>query len=401
METKLRVSLHTTVEEIPSEQWNALVGERDIPFLEWEWLAALESSKSICPETGWQPCHISLWDGSRLVGLAPFYIKNHSRGEFVFDFFWAEAATMLHRSYYPKMVGVIPATPTVGYRFLTAPEYDPEEMQRIILQVAERLCQTQGIRGIHILFADPVWAETLPQKGFIPWKHHHYLWENQGFRDFSQYLSSFTKYQRKNIRKERQEVEKAGIRIQILAATETDRDLFRHMFRLYTRTNDKFAPYDARYVNEAFFLKLYEMFRQRILFVEASSPTDSPLALAFLVQKGTALWGRYWGTYQDLKDLHFDVCYYTPIQYAIEKELHTFDPGAGSPHKVRRGFLAHAHYSYHRLLDPLLDRLFRTHIDTVNQMEQETIEELNQLSPLKRYPSLKSVVPNPEFHPEG
>ena len=172
------------------------------------------------------------------------------------------------------------------------------------------------------------------------------------------------------------------------------------MFRLYTRTNDKFAPYDARYVNQEFFLQLQRTFSHRILFVEASLPEESPLALAFLVQKGSRLWGRYWGTYRDLKDLHFDVCYYTPIQYAIERGLKTFDPGAGSPHKVRRGFLAHSHFSYHRLLDPLMDHVFQANINKVNQMEEETIQEINQLSPLKSTP-LPSVLGHPEFHPEG
>ncbi len=387
MNTKLRVEIHSTVLEIPVEQWNALVQEGDIPFLEWEWIASLEGSRSVCPESGWLPCHITLWDGSRLVGIAPFYIKNHSWGEFVFDYFWAEAAQMLRRSYYPKLVGVIPATPTVGYRFLIAPEYDPKELQRIIFDVAEHLCRSEGIQGIHILFADPSWGKTLSEWRFVPWKHHHYLWENQGFKDFSQYLSSFTKYQRKNIRRERKEVADTGIQIRIQAAKDADPDLFQHMFRLYTRTNDKFAPYDARYVNEDFFLKLHETFRHRILFAVAYRSPDTPLALAFLVQKGTSLWGRYWGTYQDLKDLHFDVCYYTPIQYAIERGIRTFDPGAGSPHKVRRGFLAHPHYSYHLLLDPLMDQVFRANIDKVNQMEEQTIQELNRFSPLKSAPN--------------
>ncbi|GAB4375526.1 MAG: GNAT family N-acetyltransferase [Spirochaetales bacterium] len=395
---KLRVAIHTSILEIPSGQWNALLDERDIPFLEWGWMAALESSGSICPATGWQPCHITLWDRSILVGVAPFYIKFHSRGEFVFDYFWAEAASMLKRPYYPKLVGVVPATPVVGYRFLSAPGYDPAEIQGTLLDVAERVCRTEGLHGIHILFAEPGWAKTLPGAGYVSWRHHHYLWQNPGFEDFSQYLAGFTKYQRKNIRKERQEVEKAGIRIQVLSATETGRDFFQHMFRLYTRTNDKFAPYDARYVNEEFFLKLQELFSHRIRFVEAYRSPGSPLALALLVQKGDSLWGRYWGTYEDLKDLHFDVCYYTPIQYAIEQGIRYFDPGAGSPHKVRRGFLAHSHSSYHRLLDPVLDALFQANIDTVNRMEEETLLELNQYSPLKQELRHSLTMPH-EFHP--
>ena len=392
--------MHPTVLELARDQWNALVKEEDIPFLEWEWFSALEDSHSICPETGWQPCHITLWDGPRLVGVAPFYIKNHSRGEFVFDYFWAEAAQMIRRSYYPKLVGVVPATPVVGYRFLTAPGYDPIEMQKTFLDIAEQLCRSQGIQGIHLLFVDPAWGETLPDKGFISWKHHHYLWENQGFEDFSQYLTSFTKYQRKNIRKERKAVVEAGIQTRIVPAPNTDRGFFQHMFRLYTRTNDKFAPYDARYVNQEFFLELQKTFGHRILFVEASLFAESPLALSFLVQKGSQLWGRYWGTYQDLKDLHFDVCYYTPIQYAIERGLSTFDPGAGSPHKVRRGFLAYPHFSYHRLWDPLMDHVFRSNIDKINQMEEETIQEINRFSPLKQAPR-SSILGSPEFHPEG
>ncbi len=388
MNRTLKMELHTSVLDIQPEAWNLLVKPEDPPFLEWEWFAALEGSGSIGPETGWQPCHLTLWDKERLLAIAPFYIKSHSGGEFVYDYFWAEAAEMLNRSYYPKMVGVIPATPVVGYRFLVAEGHDPIEIQRTFLDLAESICNTYRIHGIHILFPEPNWAQTLTEIGFSKWKHNHYQWENPGYRDFSDYLQSFNKNQRKNIRKERMEVQRAGIRTRIVPASEGGEAYFRHMFDLYNRTNDKFAPYDARYVNEDFFLKLNESFAHRIFFVEAaySDQPDDPLALAFLVKKGNTIWGRYWGTYEDIKDLHFEVCYYAPIQWAIENHIRFFDPGAGSPHKVRRGFWALPHFSYHRLLDPLLDQVFRANIDTANQFEDKTIEELNSVSPLKVTP---------------
>jgi predicted N-acyltransferase len=388
MPKKIRLKIYRSISAIPARDWNSLTTAETIPFLDWEWLAALEESGSIDPKTGWHPLHLTLWEENRLIAAAPFYLKTHSQGEFVYDYFWAEAAASLGRPWYPKLVGTVPATPAEGYRFLTAADTDGAAAAALLLDAAENLCRSNHIPALHLLFPDPAWAADLPGRGYIPWDHFHFLWENAGYAGFEDYLAIFTKNQRKNIRREYRRHEEQGISLRIVPGTEAGEELFRRMFELFTLTNDKFIPWDARYVNEAFFLRLERDFRGNVVFVEARRRDQGELiALAMLIRKGGPhgrIWGRYWGAYEEVRDLHFAACYYAPMDWAIREGIRSFDPGAGSPHKVRRGFRAVPDTSRHKFFDPVLERLFRDNIDTVNRYEAETLAGLNAELPFKR-----------------
>jgi predicted N-acyltransferase len=370
---------------IPPGDWNSLLTAEAVPFLEWEWLAALEESGSVAGETGWQPLHLTLWDGRRLSAAAPFYLKSHSQGEFVYDYFWAEAAASLGRPWYPKLVGTIPATPAEGYRFLCAPDTDPAAAAVLLLETAEDLCRKNRISGIHLLFTDPAWGADLSGLGYTSWEHSHFLWENPGYAGFENYLSLFTKNQRKNIRKEYRRHQEQGIALRIVEGAEAEAELFHRMFELFTITNNKFIPWDARYVNEAFFSLLEKKFRRRLVFAEArhTGGSEDLIALAMLIRKGDRLWGRYWGAYEEIRDLHFALCYYAPMDWAIRKGIRFFDPGAGSTHKIRRGFRAVTDTSFHKFFDPALDRLFKDNIASVNRYEAEIRAGLNAELPFK------------------
>ncbi|MDR2662976.1 MAG: GNAT family N-acetyltransferase, partial [Treponema sp.] len=216
-----------------------------LPFLEWEWLEALETSGSAGPESGWHPLHLSLWKGDKLLAAAPLYLKYHSDGEFVWDYFWAEAAASTGRSWYPKLVGTVPATPAEGYRFLFARDEDPVPLNRILLDAAEGLCRNNGIRGLHLLFTDPRWASwpgSLEERRYSPWKHSRFAWENavpraaafgttggpaeSRFADFDEYLACFNKNQRKNIRKEYRRHEEQGIGLRIVEGKDAGPEYF-------------------------------------------------------------------------------------------------------------------------------------------------------------------------------
>jgi predicted N-acyltransferase len=383
------LKIFRSISEISSKDWNGLTTEETIPFLDWEWLAALEESGSVTPKTGWHPLHMTLWDGDALIAAAPFYLKTSSRGEFVYDYFWAEAAASLNRPWYPKLVGVVPATPAEGYRFLCAPDRNETALTRIILAAAEDICRKNAVAGLHILFADPLWGRGLEKLGYTAWEHSHFLWENAGYADFEDYLGVFSKNQRKNIRKEYRRPGEQGIDLRIVPGGEALEEHFRRMFELFTITNDKFIPWDARYVNEDFFLRLEKDFRKGVVFVEARRRDGNVrnlnglTALAMLIRKGDRIWGRYWGAYEDVRDLHFAACYYAPMDWAIAEKIRHFDPGAGSPHKIRRGFRAVKNTSYHKFFDPVLENLFKTNIGAVNRYEQESIAELNAELPFK------------------
>ncbi|MDR0586724.1 MAG: GNAT family N-acetyltransferase [Treponema sp.] len=388
------VKIALSIAEFDPVQWNDLIRSGDIPFLEWEWFAALETSGSVCPETGWHPLHLSLWDKDDLLAAAPLYLKNHSDGEFVWDYMWAKAASSLGTPWYPKLTGVVPATPAEGYRFLTADGFpDRDLLNSTLLDAAEALCRNNGIRGLHLLFAEPDWASrpgSLVERGYSAWKHQRYVWENAGFAGFDDYLAGFNKNQRKNIRREYRRHEEQGIGLRIV-----DRDsgagqsgYFNAIHELYTITNDKFVPWDARWVNGEFFRLLGSSYSRRVVFSEAyrkgqTGGAEETVALAMMIRKDEKIWGRYWGAYEDLKDLHFAVCYYAPMDYCIREGIRYFDPGAGSPHKVRRGFRSVFDTSYHKFFDPLLEKLFRTNIDEVNSYEEENIGALNDGLPLK------------------
>ncbi|MDR2182105.1 MAG: GNAT family N-acetyltransferase [Treponema sp.] len=376
--------LASSIADFAKDEWNALVTDETIPFLEWEWLAALEESESICPRTGWYPFHLSLWKKEQLLAAAPLYLKNHSDGEFVWDYFWAEAAAGMGRRWYPKLVGTTPATPALGYRFLVLPGENGAELSALLLDAAERLCRANGIRGLHFLFADPAWARekgSLVERGYAGWEHARFEWLNE-YADFDGYLSRFNKNQRKNIRREYQRHNEQGISLDIVENASPA--YFRRIHELYAITNDKFIPWDARWVNGDFFLRLGKTFRRRVVFSSARyNGGEEPLALAMMIRKGKKIWGRYWGTGEDVRDLHFACCYYAPIEYCIREGIACFDPGIGSPHKIRRGFRACADTSYHRFFDPALEALFTANIAAVNSHERNSIAALNAELPLK------------------
>ncbi|MDR2142763.1 MAG: GNAT family N-acetyltransferase [Treponema sp.] len=383
-----------SITEFDPVQWNSLVRSGDIPFLEWEWIAALETSGSVCPKTGWHPLHLSLWDKDDLLAAAPLYLKNHSDGEFVWDYMWARAAASLGTPWYPKLTGVVPATPAEGYHFLTADGFPGRDLlNSTLLDAAEALCRNNGIRGLHLLFAEPAWASrpgSLVERGYFAWKHQRYVWENTGFAGFDDYLAGFNKNQRKNIRREYRRHEEQGIGLRIVEGDSGNGQSgrFDTIHELYTITNDKFVPWDARWVNGEFFRLLGSSYSRRVVFSEAyrrgqSGGAEETVALAMMIRKNEKIWGRYWGAYEDIKDLHFAVCYYAPMDYCIREGIRYFDPGAGSPHKVRRGFRSVFDTSYHKFFDPRLEKLFRTNIKEVNSYEEENIDALNDGLPLK------------------
>ena len=378
------LKIHRSIMDISSEDWNSLITPDVIPFLSREWLSALEESLSICPETGWHPLHISLWDGKRLAAAAPFYLRNSSEGEYIYDYFWAEAAGSIGQHWYPRMVGAPAATPAEGYRFLAAPGVSLHDASAALLDAAEEICRENRIPSLNLLWVDPAWAEPLPALGYTRWDHSYYLWENQNFSCFDDYLELFSKNQRRNIRREFNRHHEQGITVRIIPGEEAEAEHYLKMFELYSITNDKFIPWDARWVNEDFFLRLEKSCRHITAFAEARRDCDGEiLAMAFLVRGRDRLWGRFWGAYEEVKDLHFTVCYYAPMEYCIQNRIRFFDPGAGSPHKIRRGFKVKQSGSWHKFFDPALARLFKENIGAVNHYEAAQADEMNAGLPFK------------------
>ncbi len=381
---RLSFQWHTTILDIEEAAWDKLTEPLSTPILDWEWLRQMEISGSTVPATGWIPSHLTVWQDDALVAAAPLYIKSHSAGEFVYDYAWADVARQLGVRYYPKLVGMSPATPSVGYRFLIRPDLDQSELTGHMLDEIDEFCKRKKLSNVGFNFVDSDWAEIVLRTGrYNKWKHQSYEWRNKNYSTFDDYLAAFNKNQRRNIRRERRSAEEQGLVLKAHHGDQIPDSYFPLMYRFYDLTNNQFGPWAARFLTKEFFLGLADRFRDRLLFMAAyaDGDMDTPIAMSFLLTKQDQLIGRYWGTTAHYNNLHFNTCYYAPIEWAIDHDIKIFDPGAGSPHKLRRGFEAVHNYSLHRFFDKDMKRVMDNYIDEINRMEQEQIDSMNESVP--------------------
>ncbi|MFM6011111.1 MAG: GNAT family N-acetyltransferase [Dolichospermum sp.] len=376
-----------TIADIPKSAWDALAIPLKTPFLEWDWLHNLEVSQSATADAGWLPNHLVLWREQTLIAAAPLYLKGHSQGEFVFDHQWAELASRLGIEYYPKLLGMTPFTPAEGYRFLISPGEDEEEITALMIYEIDSFCVKHRISSCHFLYVDPQWRPILEKQGLTTWLHHSFIWKNADFTTFDDYLTGFNANQRRNIKRERKAVEQAGLKLQAMTGDEIPPSMFPLMYDFYADTCDKFGWWGSKYLTKQFFEQLYHNYRHRVVFFAAYHQEDQdqrqPLGMSFCLFKENQLYGRYWGSFQDIDCLHFDACYYTPIAWAIAHNIQTFDPGAGGKHKKRRGFPATPNHSLHRFYNHRLEKIILPWIREVNHIEQQEIDAINAELPFK------------------
>lgn len=370
--------------EVDAAAWDALAGDLESPFFEWTWLSLLEESGSAAPSRGWFPNHLLVELDGRLVAGLPMYLKWHSEGEFVFDQLWGEAAGRLGLPYYPRLVGATPFTPATGLRLLTDPTLNQTRLTRRAFGAMERFCRENAVHGAALLFTEPDFAAQAEDYGFTAWRHQGYLWRNKGYTHFDDFLATLNTNRRKTIRREREALKKTGIVVEVVAGSDIPDNFYPLMRELYERTNTKFGPWGCRYLTEAFFEGLPAAFRHRLAFAAAFRPgRRDPVALSLLARKDDLLFGRYWGCFEEVPFLHFELCYYAPMTWCIDQGITRYDPGMGGTHKARRGFTSVSSLSCHRFFDQRMDMIFRSHIDRVNFLEKSYIDELNELVPLR------------------
>lgn len=386
------VSWISQIAEVPQAEWDALAMPLQTPFLEWDWLHNMETSGSTTAKSGWLPNHLTLWRDRSLIAAAPMYLKGHSYGEFVFDHQWADLAHRLGMEYYPKLLGMSPFTPAEGYRFLIAPGEDEDALTEIMVAAIDQFCVRNRISGCNFLYADPDWRRVMERHGFVSWLHHSYVWTNQNFQSFEDYLGAFNANQRRNIKRERKAVAEAGLRVEALTGEQITPDLLTQVYQFYCDTCDKFGFWGSKYLTKKFFEQLYPTYCHRVALFgvyDQESP-DLLTGMSFCLTKGERLYGRYWGAAQEFDNLHFDTCYYSPIEWAIGQGIKTFDPGAGGRHKKRRGFPAMPNHSLHRFYDARFAKILNSYIGEINQLEQQEIEAINADIPFKQErPELK------------
>lgn len=371
--------------EVDSSSWNSLAMQLPTPFLEWDWLRLLEVSGSAAPSTGWQPKHLTVHKSGRLVAAAPLFIKTHSEGEFVFDHFWAQLAARMNQAYYPKLVGMSPFTPIGAYRFLLDPELEQGALISRLQQEIDRFCLSMGLSGCHYQFLDPAWEHRLQDWGFKTWMHPGFVWENRGFESFDDFLACFRSSRRKSIKKERKHLYSQGVRVQAYAGEDIQERHLYSMYRFYLMTNQRYAPWSCKYLSQEFFLGLChpDVRRSLLLLAAFEEGVQQPLGMSMLVFKGDQLFGRYWGGVDGVPFLHFNLCYYEPIEWAIQNGIQSFDPGMGGEHKLYRGFKLEPNYSLHKIYSHGLQHVLGMYLQELNAMEKRRMLELNQELPLK------------------
>jgi uncharacterized protein len=344
----MKLEVVSRIADLDPGAWNSLVGD-GTPFLEWGFLSALEESGAITRETGWLPQHLVLRDGRRILGACPLYVKGHSYGEFVFDHGWADAASRAGIRYYPKLLVAAPLTPATGTRFLSAPGADRPAVVRALGAGVRELCERGGFSSAHVNFCLPDEAEALEEIGFLRRTGVQFQWRSPGGSTFEDYLASLRAKRRNQALRERRELARQGIEIEVRAGDEIDAGLVEQMYRLYLTTVDKFV-WGQRYLNLETFSLLHERWRERLCFVLARRE-GKLVAGTFNVRKSGVLYGRYWGTHEEIRYLHFNVCYYAAIEYCLKEGIGRFEPGAGGEFKHLRGFEATPTVSLHWLAD--------------------------------------------------
>jgi predicted N-acyltransferase len=339
----------TSIAAIRAADWNALEGTLAQPFLKHEFLSSLEESGCVTPRTGWMPQHLVLDDGhGRIAGALPLYRKGHSRGEFVFDFAWANAYAQHGLKYYPKLLSAVPFTPVTGPRFLVHRSADASAVKTALIAAATELARSERLSSWHILFPGDEDREAGQQAGLIERRDCQFHWFNRDYDSFDTFLATFTAEKRKKAKRERRRVAEAGIVFDTRSGAEMDDALWDTVYEFYADTFYRHGH--EPYLNLEFF-KLIAARMPEQLMLKIARHGSTPIALAIFFVGEEALYGRYWGAGGNYHSLHFETCYYQGIEYCIERGLRRFEPGTQGEHKVPRGFVPTLTSSAHYIRD--------------------------------------------------
>lgn len=374
------VIVHDSIESIPAHAWNALAGTQN-PSLRHEYFMALEASGAVGPGTGWVPCYLTLHtEGIELLGAVPLFEKTDSRGEFIFDWSWATALEQSGRRYYPKLVAAVPFTPIPGPRILLAPQAGIAEA-RAIVRTAMDLAAERNASSIHWLFASRDEVELLEEFGHVSRTGCHFEWQNPGVATFDEWLGAFTSARRKNVRRERRRIAELDLECRWLGGSDLDASDIGLMYRLYSSTY--YAHGMRPYLSRDFFDELTKRIPENLSVCFARRDIDI-VAGAFCLEDTGTLYGRYWGCFEWVDSLHFELCYYQGIEYSLAKGLERFHPGVQGEHKLLRGFAPTMHYSAHWLRDEDLRRAVAHYVEREQAAVSDYVESASDFLPFRR-----------------
>jgi uncharacterized protein len=379
-DSAVTISLEEGVATLDAREWDALVGDES-PFLEWAFLASLEEAGTLDPRSGWTARPLVARENGRIVAACPLYLKQNSEGEFVFDFAWADAAQRAGIDYYPKLLVGVPYSPVTGARFLVRADLDRAVWIERLGRALAEVCRGNALSSVHVNFCLPDEAEILARVGFHTRIGIQYHWHNPGYASFEDYLEAFRSKRRNQIRRERRELDLQGVELETVCADAIGPELVEPMYTFY-RTTVQAHSYGRQYLNRRAFELLIERFRARLVFVIARR-AGRAIAGTFNVEKAGVLYGRYWGATEDVRHLHFNVCYYAAVEHCIARGLTRFEPGAGGEYKQLRGFDATPTLSAHFLADQRLDAAIEQFLAREREKAENVIDWYHEHSALK------------------
>lgn len=334
----------TDFNSITPPEWERL-DHAGNPFLSHAFLGGLEATGCIGPDIGWMPYHLALYESDQLVAFAPTYIKTNSHGEFVFDWAWADAFQRHGLPYYPKLLTAVPYSPVTGPRLLTAKNHPAREaLKERLIEYAAEECQSSGFSSWHCNFIAKDEQAAFSDPGLLARSDWQFHWYNEGYKSFDDFLLRLRSRKRKNIRRERRQVQEAGFRFDWKSGAEIDADDAGFIQQCYASTFHAYGNHPV--LKESFFLALAAGLQDRFQVCFASREGER-LAMSLFLSGGGRLYGRYWGCLQEIPGLHFESAYYQGIEYAIRNGIEVFESGAQGEHKVSRGFMPEKTRSFH------------------------------------------------------
>lgn len=376
-----------SIGEVGATAWNACANPANAglaydPFLSFAFLDALETSESAVAGTGWAPYHLVLEneDQAGVLGVVPMYLKNHSSGEYVFDHGWAEAFERAGGRYYPKLQISVPFTPATGRRLLINASDHQQQLESHLLGGVMQLAEKMAVSSVHITFAEKTQWDHMGELGFLQRTHNQFHWQNDGYQTFDDFLSALSSKKRKNIRRERRDALANGITIEMLTGADIQEQHWDAFYRFYTDTGQR--KWGTPYLTRLFFSTIGESMPDDILLVMCKRE-DEYVAGAINFIGSECLFGRNWGCIEDHRFLHFEVCYYRAIEFAIERGLRRVEAGAQGSHKLARGYMPSHTYSAHWIVNTSFRDAVDDYLKDERRYVQEEIEHIEAHSPFR------------------
>ena len=351
------------------------------PFVSHAFFSALEASKSACARTGWGPRHLLAKRDGKIAGIVPCYLKSHSQGEYVFDRGWADAYERAGGQYYPKLQASVPFTPATGPRLLIANDTDRERIATALAGGLVGLCDATEASSVHVTFAREAEWKFLAEYGFLQRTDQQFHWHNQGYGTFDDFLATLNSRHRKAIKRERRDALASGITIHALTGSDITEDAWDAFFEFYMETGSR--KWGRPYLTRTFFSLIGESMAKDVLLVMAKR-NGSWIAGAINFIGGDTLFGRNWGAIEHHPFLHFEVCYYQAIDFAIARGLKTVEAGAQGEHKIARGYLPQTTVSAHYIADTGLRRAIDEYLKRERAYVAEAGRELTEAGPFRK-----------------